>query len=111
MATPTCTTRLPDHQLPGRHIPAAVKRAVWQRDTGRCSYVDGHGKRCRETAGLEFHHRTPYAQGGAPDADNITLHCQAHNGLAAERDFGREFMERTRRGGPSGRIGPEPPER
>jgi 5-methylcytosine-specific restriction endonuclease McrA len=103
MATPTRTTprpdrQLPDRHIPGRHISAAVKRAVWQRDAGRCSYVDDRGQRCRETAGLEFHHRTPYVQGGAADADNITLHCRAHNGLAAERDFGRDFMERRKRG-------------
>ncbi len=33
----------------GRHIPAAVRRAVWQRDGGRCGFV-GRTGRCRETA-------------------------------------------------------------
>ena len=30
-----------------RHIPAAVRRAVWRRDAGRCAFVGGHG-RCAE---------------------------------------------------------------
>jgi 5-methylcytosine-specific restriction endonuclease McrA len=111
MAIPTCTTPRPDRPRFGRHIPASVKRAVWLRDAGRCSYVDNRGQHCRETAGLEFHHRTPYAQGGASDADNVTLHCRAHNGLAAERDFGRDFMERSKRGEPSRRIAAESLER
>ena len=46
-----------------RHIPAAVRRAVWRRDGGRCAFVGGEG-RCRETAFLEFHHVEPYAAGG-----------------------------------------------
>jgi len=36
----------------GRHIPASVKRAVWQRDDGRCAFVARTG-RCRESAFLE----------------------------------------------------------
>jgi hypothetical protein len=42
----------------GRHIPAAVRRAVWQRDGERCGFV-GRTGRCRETAFLEFHHVAP----------------------------------------------------
>ena len=30
-----------------RHVPAAVKRAVWARDGGQCAFV-GHDGRCRE---------------------------------------------------------------
>lgn len=29
-----------------RHVPAEVRRAVWERDQGRCSYVDNRGRRC-----------------------------------------------------------------
>jgi hypothetical protein len=35
-----------------RHIPAAVKRTVWLRDGGRCAFLGGGGRRCKE------HHRT-----------------------------------------------------
>ncbi len=74
-------------------IPAAVRRAVRERDGARCSYVDARGKRCRETAFLELHHEQPFARGGPTSADNLTLRCRAHNALAAEEDFGREFMQ------------------
>ena len=62
----------------GRHIPAAVRRAVWQRDQERCAFV-GRAGRCRETAFLEFHHVAPYAAGGAATTENIELRCRAHN--------------------------------
>ena len=71
----------------GRHIPAAVRRAVWQRDAGRCAFVGRTGQ-CRETAFLEFHHVAPYAAGGAATADNIQLRCRAHNQYEAHLFFG-----------------------
>jgi len=71
----------------GRHIPAAVRRAVWQRDEGRCAFV-GRTGRCRETAFLEFHHVTPYSTGGPATADNIQLRCRAHNQYEARVLFG-----------------------
>ena len=57
-----------------------------------CIYVDDRGQRCRETAFLEVHHVSPHALGGPATADNLTLRCRAHNALAAEQDFGREFV-------------------
>ncbi|HEU5058716.1 MAG TPA: hypothetical protein VFU21_19420 [Kofleriaceae bacterium] len=39
-----------------RHIPAAVRRKVWERDGARCAFVDGEGRRCSATGSLEFHH-------------------------------------------------------
>jgi len=74
-----------------RHIPAAVRRAVWSRDGGRCAFVADHGRRCTEEAFLEFHHVVPHAAGGPATAENMQLRCRAHNGYAAERDFGRRL--------------------
>jgi hypothetical protein len=71
----------------GRHIFAAVRRAVWQRDEGRCAFV-GRTGRCHETAFLEFHHVAPYAVGGAATVDNIQLRCRAHNQYEARLYFG-----------------------
>src|SRR5205814_2133048 len=45
----------------GRHIPASVRRAVFDRDDERCAYRDNRGERCRETFGLEVHHRHAHA--------------------------------------------------
>ena len=45
-----------------RQIPAAVKRAVYERDGGRCRYEDEQGRRCTARQGLEYHHRRPFAR-------------------------------------------------
>jgi 5-methylcytosine-specific restriction endonuclease McrA len=82
-----------------RHIPAAVRRHVWQRDGGRCTFSDSRGVRCRATRAIEFHHEHPYALGGPPAAENITLRCRSHNELAAEQDFGRELVVAMKHGG------------
>jgi hypothetical protein len=70
-----------------RHIPAAVRRAVWTRDAGRCAFVGTHG-RCTETGFLEFHHVVPFARGGPAVAENIALRCAAHNAHEAAVSFG-----------------------
>jgi len=79
-----------------RHIPAAVRREVWQRDCGRCSYVDARGRRCGETSKVEFHHRGAFAMGGLHTPENIELRCAAHNQYQADLDFGRSFMDERR---------------
>ena len=80
-----------DGSASGRHIPAAVRRAVWLRDQERCAFV-GRAGRCRETAFLEFHHLTPYAAGGAATVENIQLRCRAHNQHEARLVFGDGFV-------------------
>ncbi|HXC51215.1 MAG TPA: hypothetical protein VN634_10055 [Candidatus Limnocylindrales bacterium] len=79
-----------------RTIPAAVRREVWRRDSGRCCYVDRRGRRCRESSNIEFHHRAPFAMGGPPTPENIELRCTAHNQYQADLDFGRAFMDARR---------------
>jgi 5-methylcytosine-specific restriction endonuclease McrA len=80
-----------------RQVPAAVKRAVYERDEGRCRYVDGQGKRCTARGELEFHHRHPFALGGDHSPGNVALLCRLHNLLLAEIDYGRGTMARRRR--------------
>jgi hypothetical protein len=71
-----------------RHVPADVRRAVWLRDGGQCAFVGEGGRRCRERAFLEFHHKDPYALGGEATTGNVTLRCRAHNAYEAELVFG-----------------------
>jgi hypothetical protein len=82
----------------GRHIPASVRRAVFNRDGQQCSYFDSAGSRCVETHRLEFHHLEPFARGGEHTPANLALRCAAHNALAAEEDFGREIIEVAKAG-------------
>jgi hypothetical protein len=70
-----------------RHIPAAIRRHVWQRDAGRCAFKGSQG-RCDETAFLEYHHVVPFAAGGQTTTGNIELRCRAHNQYESERYFG-----------------------
>ena len=65
---------------PGRVIPAAIKRAVWERDQGRCSYVDpATGRRCTSRHLLQIDHIRPWARGGGTEPDNLRLLCHAHH--------------------------------
>ena len=82
-----------------RQIPAAVKRAVYERDGGRCRYEDEQGRRCTARQGLEFHHRRPFGCGGDHSVANVSLACKCHNGYLAEVDYGRETIARHRRRG------------
>jgi 5-methylcytosine-specific restriction endonuclease McrA len=79
-----------------RHIPAHVKRAVCERDGGRCTFVSDQGHRCSERTRLEFDHVDPVARGGRASISGIRLRCRAHNQYEAERVFGVEFMQRKR---------------
>ena len=79
-----------------RYVAAAVRREVYRRDDGCCTYVDARGRRCGEARYLELHHLQPFANGGANVALNLTLRCAAHNALAAETDFGRRLIANRR---------------
>ncbi len=94
---------LPETELssPSRHIPAAVRRAVSERDGHRCRYVDRQGRRCPERGQLEYHHRHPFGLGGDRSPGNICLMCHTHNAYLAAQDYGWEMMARHRRSGKS----------
>jgi hypothetical protein len=88
----------------GRHIPAAIRIAVWRRDEGRCAFVSPDGRRCKSRRRLEFDHIHEYARGGPSTVENLRLLCRVHNQHAAEQSFGRDFMKAKR--GEKGANGP-----
>jgi hypothetical protein len=75
-------------------IPAQVRREVWLRDGGRCTWKGADGHRCDGRWKLEFDHIRPVALGGASTTDNVRILCKRHNLLHAEQTFGREHMAR-----------------
>src|ERR1041385_9041837 len=79
-----------------RHIPAHVKRAVWHRDCGQCTFVSADGHRCEATRNLQFDHGLEICRGGASTVANVRLRCHAHNQLTAEQNLGVEFMRNRR---------------
>jgi hypothetical protein len=89
--------RQPSMTSTTRSIPAAVKRIVWTRDGGRCTFVGAQG-RCAERGFLEVHHVVPFAAGGEASADNLVLRCRAHNQFESEQFFGLVFGREARAG-------------
>ncbi|HYJ33314.1 MAG TPA: hypothetical protein VE326_08865 [Candidatus Binatia bacterium] len=81
---------------PRRYIPAHVRRAVWERDQGQCTFVTHAGHRCSARRFLEFDHVEPVARGGKATVNGLRLRCRAHNQYEAERIFGAEFMKHKR---------------
>jgi 5-methylcytosine-specific restriction endonuclease McrA len=78
-------------------VPAEVRRQVWKRDGGQCTWRGPDGRRCTSRWRLELDHVHPKALGGPATVDNLRLLCEPHNLLHAEQVFGREHMARYRR--------------
>lgn len=85
-----CSTKSP------RHIPAHVKRELWVRDGGQCTFVSKSGHRCCARELLEFDHVEEVALGGKATVSGMRLRCRTHNQFEAERTFGAEFMKGKR---------------
>jgi hypothetical protein len=79
-----------------RHVPAHVRREVWRRDGGQCTFVSDDGHRCDSRSFLEFDHVVEVARGGRATVEGIRLRCRAHNQLTAELTFGLGFMQQKR---------------
>ena len=79
-----------------RHIPNRVKREVWKRDGGQCTFVSEAGHRCEARALIEYDHVEEVARGGRATVSGVRLRCRAHNQFTAECTFGREFMNNKR---------------
>jgi hypothetical protein len=94
---PKSTLANTDMSKHSRRVPAAVRRAVRERDGDRCRFEDARGRRCRATERLEFHHRRPFGHGGDHSPENVSLICRMHNQLLAEYDYGASVMARYRR--------------
>ncbi len=85
-------------RTPTRHIPEAIKRAVYERDGGQCTFEDERGRRCSSKRVLEFDHEDGFARTGRHEVETIRLLCRAHNQHAADKIYGRPFMDRARVG-------------
>ncbi|MEK6706164.1 MAG: HNH endonuclease signature motif containing protein [Bdellovibrionota bacterium] len=78
-----------------RFIPAALRRQVWSRYEGRCTYVCPETrKRCDSTFGIEVDHATPVSRGGESELNGLRLLCRSHNTWEAIRILGRKTMQR-----------------
>jgi len=75
-----------------KYIPASVRRAVFQRDQGRCAAVNPRtGKICGSRHKLEIdHYPIPRAMGGPSTVENTRLTCRGCNRLHSVTQYGRE---------------------
>ena len=79
-----------------RHVPDPIKRAVYERDGGRCTFVDDRGHPCPETGALEFDHVDGFARTHLHDVAGLRPLCRAHNQGSADKLYGRELMDSAR---------------
>jgi ribosomal protein L22 len=85
----------PVPETPSASIPAQVRREVYHRDGGACTYVDTtSGRRCASKYYLELDHIVPRAHGGANTPENLRLRCRTHNRLVAIEVLGHARMAR-----------------
>jgi hypothetical protein len=77
-----------------RHVPRAIRRAVYERDGAQCTFHDDGGHRCSAKTLLELDHIDPYALGGLHTVENLRVRCRPHNGYYAEKIFGKSFIEK-----------------
>jgi 5-methylcytosine-specific restriction endonuclease McrA len=95
-ATRSRATGEPASSTHPRYVTKSVRRTVWERDQGQCTYVSESGQRCPATSPLEFDHIEPIAHGGTSTVENLRLRCRTHNQYEAEREFGAAFMDEMR---------------
>jgi hypothetical protein len=83
------TTKTRDEESQSRYIPKEIRKAVWERDEGRCAYRSIKGRWCTERRYLEFHHIIPFAWRGETTVDNLELRCRTHNAYEGDLLFGK----------------------
>ncbi len=69
-----------------RYVPAQIRRAVWERDQGQCTFAGSTGRRCKARRFLEFDHVEPVARGGKATVEGM----RPRWGATRVADGGRE---------------------
>jgi hypothetical protein len=91
------------------YVPAHVRRAVWERDGGRCQWPMPSGGTCGSTRQPELDHVNPRALGGLATVDDCRILCRPHNLEAARKVFGDAWMDRYARNPRAGPAGDRQP--
>ncbi len=88
-------TAVPTSAVKRERISTALKRDVWRKSEGKCTYVDSvTGKACNSRRFLQIEHLRPVALGGKNELSNCTLRCSVHNQLSAIQIFSQKKMEK-----------------
>ena len=70
------------HQIKkiSRSVPSHLRKYIWERDGGQCTYVHHETKRrCASRHLLQIDHIQPFALGGRTEKENLRLLCAGHN--------------------------------
>ena len=71
-----------------RAIPSHLRKHIWERDEGQCTYVNSKTRRkCSSKHLLQIDHIRPFSLGGKSEASNLRLLCAGHNQLRSEKDL------------------------
>ena len=63
-----------------RYIPSHLRKSIWERDGGQCTYVHHETKRrCASRHLLQIDHIQPFVLGGRTEKENLRLLCAGHN--------------------------------
>ena len=63
-----------------RSIPSHLRKYIWERDKGQCTYVHHEtNRRCTCRRLLQIDHIQPFALGGRSEKENLRLLCAGHN--------------------------------
>ncbi|RYZ86533.1 MAG: HNH endonuclease [Proteobacteria bacterium] len=68
-----------------RYIPAASRHKIALRDSGKCTFVDRHGKRCGSGRWIQKHHVHHFVDGGSHEPENLETLCWAHHVMKHRR--------------------------
>lgn len=79
-----------------RRVPTAIRRAVFERDGGRCTYVDSEGRRCEAKGLIQLDHAEGFARKPEHRLETIRLLCAPHNQYEADQMYGKEWMDQKR---------------
>ncbi len=75
-----------------RYIPSSVRERQLEGADYQCEFRGPGGVRCTARTRLEVDHIDPVGKGGSSGEENLRVLCRGHNLLAAEREFGEEFV-------------------
>jgi 5-methylcytosine-specific restriction endonuclease McrA len=91
-----------------RHVPRAIRRAVFERDGARCTFHDETGNRCPARTLLQLDHVDLYSHGGHHSLATLRVRCRAHNCWYAEQVLGKAFIEKRIRARQQGKCPSSP---
>ena len=75
-----------------RVIPSYLRKHIWERDKGQCTYVHPQTKRkCSSRYLLQIDHIRPFSLGGRSEAGNLRLLCAGHNQFRSKQTFGKRI--------------------